>query len=197
MTNHVSLRLSAILTDYPKLFNKSFREVVYAGLGTRDPKKIVKCGGEEFVFTIWLLGTWRAFSCETEQDEYPNESPVLMQWTQWLHTCYSLQRLVDRDDRKREMRDNEEWTALMNNIVLMSSVMLFNNTGEADGLAPLDDESVHEMVRTAASYRRAIKAAVVAHPKSDFGKPFASVPGLRTATLLAYNQGGKHKGPQG
>lgn len=79
------IRIADILTSSrPETLKSHFREVVHAGVGSRDPGKVVKRRGVEFAFTMWLCG----IRLLHQSGDLRTVEPVLDRWMAFLCACY-------------------------------------------------------------------------------------------------------------
>ena len=92
------VHIQDILTSYPKSLKSHFREVVHAGVGTRDPNKVAKRRGVEFAFAVWLCGLRLLHH---SRDLSSTES-VLNRWIGFLCAHYGIQSTTE---------DTESWLA--------------------------------------------------------------------------------------
>lgn len=64
------LRLRWILSQSPKIIRNPLREMMKAGLGTRDVAKVAERGGTDFALSMWLCGLWLLYQKGQLTDTY-------------------------------------------------------------------------------------------------------------------------------
>lgn len=93
------VHLSDILTHHlPKSLKPHFREVVHAGLGSRDPHKVAQRRGVEFAFAVWLCG----LRLLHQSGDLAAAEPVLDRWIGFLCAHYDAQAATE---------DTKSWLA--------------------------------------------------------------------------------------
>lgn len=139
------IRLEHTLTCSPTRMLKDFRNILKAGMRSRDPEKIRQRGGADFAFTVWLCGL-RA--CLDNADLEPR----FVQWLHFLFKVYPENAQIKQSNESREAdthsMDDTEWFDPIRN-------------KEAEG----------DLSLVVASYLDAIRVAVAKHPQSLYNDP--------------------------
>jgi len=152
-TNGIN-RLSHILNHTPKPLAKDFRNVLLAGLGTRDAGKITGMNGAEFALTVWVLGLWLVRpsslslfpSREGEgEDEKRLFEARITRWIAFLAQVHD----ADKPSIKHGSLSEDAHERLPTTL---------------DGSLPTDDPPV----LISSSYLAAIHASVAKHPRSIY-----------------------------
>ena len=90
--NFKIVRLEDALAESPKRLQKDFRNVLNAGIKTRDPSKIRERGGTDFAFTIWLCGLDLYFQRDDGLEQAMAQGSTFVKqcwrWLQFLHEEY-------------------------------------------------------------------------------------------------------------
>ena len=139
------IRLEHTLMCSPTRMLKDFRNVLKAGMRSRDPEKIRQRGGADFAFTVWLCGL-RA--CLDNADLEPR----FVWWLQFLFKAYPENAQIEQSNGSREAdthsMDGTEWFDPFRN-------------KEAEG----------DLSLVVGSYLDAIRVAVAKHPQSLYNDP--------------------------
>ena len=151
------MRLEHTMTALPKRLLKDFRNVLNAGLKTREPRKIRERGGNDFAFTIWLCGLCLYASTHKKTPEETTASeadlePHLLRWLQFLYETYSenQSRLPSSEMSKTAKHPIEE----------------------NEWFDPVRNQNAQEdLSLVATSYLDAVHAAVAKHPQSVYNDP--------------------------
>ena len=150
------IRLEHTLISSPKRMLKDFRDILKAGMRSRDPKKIRQRGGADFAFTVWLCGLW---ACQEMKNDpggkgYANADlePRLLRWLQFLSKAYP-----DNADIKQSNGNKETHTHSMDGTEWFDPI----RNKEAEG----------DLSLVVASYLEAIRVAVAKHPQSRYNDP--------------------------
>jgi len=157
--NRQVVRLEHTFEDIPKTFSKDYRNVLYAGMKTRDPRKMRDRGGVDFAFTIWLCGLWTyAEGSQGTDDEFVALGSAfnghLLRWLRFLREIYPEQS----NESEGRPQDSER-------------IM-----GGSDWFDPIrsnksDKDAEGDLSFVAASYFSAIQADMVKHPHSLYNNP--------------------------
>ena len=147
-------------TSRPKQLKPHFREVVHAGVGSRDPHKVSQRRGVEFALAVWLCGLRLlhlhgsdGISRREEVGDYAALSttdPVLYSWISFLCSHYPSSQPDHAGDEGEEEEDDDDLAKWLAGMATASSSI----------------KKPQEVADTAASYIKAIKATVTKHPDS-------------------------------
>lgn len=139
------IRLEHTLMCSPTRMLKDFRNILKAGMRSRDPEKIRQRGGADFAFTVWLCGL-RA--CLDNADLEPR----LVRWLHFLYKVYPENAQIKQSNESAEIdthsMDGTEWFDPIRN-------------NEAEG----------DLSLVVASYLDAIRVAVAKHSQSLYNDP--------------------------
>ena len=150
------IRLEHTLVKSPQRMLKDFRNVLKAGMGSRDPGKIRQRGGTDFAFTVWLCGIWVSQDMRHDQVGKAHADaelePRLLLWLQFLREAYPENAEIKQSNGNTETdthsMDGTEWFDPIRN-------------KEAEG----------DLSLVIASYLDAIRVAVAKHPQSLYNDP--------------------------
>lgn len=150
------IRLEDTLTSSPQRMLKDFRNVLKAGMRSRDPKKIRERGGTDFAFTVWLCGLWASQDMRHEQEGKAHADaelePRFLLWLQFLSKAYPENAETKQSDGNPDTdthgMDGTEWFDPIRN-------------KDAEG----------DLSLVIASYLDAIRVAVAKHPQSLYNNP--------------------------
>ena len=140
-----TIRLEHTLMCSPTRMLKDFRNILKAGMGSRDPEKIRQRGGADFAFTVWLCGLRACLDCADLE-------PRFVRWLHFLSKVYPENAQIKQSNQSREAdahsMDGTEWFDPIRN-------------KEAEG----------DLSLVVASYLDAIRVAVAKHPQSLYNDP--------------------------
>ena len=150
------IRLEHTLISSPQRMLKDFRNILKAGMRSRDPKKIRQRGGADFAFTVWLCGLRACQFMKNDQEgkAYANADlePRFLRWLQYLSKAYPENAKIGQSNGSTETdthgMDGTEWFDPIRN-------------KEAEG----------DLSSVIASYLDAIRVAVAKHPQSLYNDP--------------------------
>ena len=150
------VRLEHTLINSPKRMLKDFRNVLKAGMRSRDPNKIRQRGGADFAFTVWLCGLWACQEMKNDQEgkAYVDADlePRFLWWLQFLSKAYPENLQIKHSNGSTETdthsMDGTEWFDPIRN-------------KEVEG----------DLSLVIASYLDAIRVAVAKHPQSLYNDP--------------------------
>ena len=139
------IRLEHTLMCSPTRMLKDFRNILKAGMRSRDPEKIRQRGGADFAFTVWLCGLRACL-------DVGDLEPRFVRWLHFLSKVYPENAQIKQSDESREVdthsMDGTEWFDPIRN-------------QEAEG----------DLALVVASYLDAIRVAVAKHPQSLYNDP--------------------------
>ena len=149
------VRLDDLLMQTPKKLQRDFRDVLNAGLKTRDPIKIRKRGGTDFAFTVWLCGMLlQQQQAEIGQEQAARPDSTFearcKRWHRFLHDKYP-------DEASLDVPDDHPNTAMRAERAMWFDPVR-NATSEADGEA--------NTAATLTSYLDVVQVCVTKHPES-------------------------------
>lgn len=160
----IHLKDILMTTSRPKQLKPHFREVVHAGVGSRDPHKVSQRRGVEFAFAVWLCGLRLLHLHDSDGRRRRGEigdfaalsttDPVLYSWIGFLCSHYPSSQPDQPGDGEEEESDLAKWLAGM--ATASSSI-----------------NKPQEVADTAASYIKAIKATGAKHPDSLYNHAWA------------------------
>ena len=143
------IRLEQTLTYSPTSMLKDFRNILKAGVRSRDPEKIRQRGGTDFAFTVWLCGLRACL-------DFGDLEPRFVRWLHFLSKVYPENAQIKQSNERREVdthsMDGTEWF---------------------DPIRNKEAEGDHALV--VASYLDAIRVAVAKHPQSLYNDPKITV----------------------
>ena len=150
------IRLENTLISSPQRMLKDFRNILKAGMRSRDPKKVRQRGGADFAFTVWLCGLWVCQDMKNDQEGKANADadlePQFLRWLQFLSNAYPENAKIGQSNGSTETdthgMDGTEWYDPIRN-------------KEAEG----------DLSSVIASYLDAIRVAVAKHPQSLYNDP--------------------------
>ena len=139
------IRLEQTLMCSPTRMLKDFRNILKAGVRSRDPEKIRQRGGADFAFTVWLCGLRACL-------DVGDLEPRFVRWLHFLSKVYPENAQIKQSNESREIdthsMDGTEWFDPIRN-------------KEAEG----------DLALVVASYLDAIRVAVAKHPQSLYNDP--------------------------
>ena len=146
------LRLQHTFIDMPKSLLKDYRNVLFAGMNTRDPRKLRERGGSDFAFTVWLCGLC-VFADKVEKPVKDGSSSRLSTWLRYLQAAYprTASTLAVKGEK---LESDEELTHWFDPV--------------RTGLACED-------AAEAKSYLKAIQTVVAKHPNSVYNDTMVTV----------------------
>ena len=167
-----TVRLEDTLKELPESLLKDYRNVLYAGLKTRDPVKMRKRGGADFAFTAWLLGllVFNKYESEAIQNGISTGSAFkgrLYIWIQFLEKHYPANEVDGTNPNAQEAGESPWFDPVR---------------GSAENSE--DDPSA-----TVVSYLRAIQSAVSKHPTSIYNDPEISLKSLQWCLQVVRMEG--------
>lgn len=139
------IRLEHTLMCSPTRMLKDFRNILKAGMRSRDPEKIRQRGGADFAFTVWLCGLRACL-------DVGDLEPRFVRWLHFLFKVYPENAQIKQSNGSRDIdthsMDGTEWFDPIRN-------------KEAEG----------DLALVVASYLDAIRVAVAKHPQSLYNDP--------------------------
>ena len=139
------IRLDQTLMCSPTRMLKDFRNILKAGVRSRDPEKIRQRGGADFAFTVWLCGLRACL-------DVGDLEPRFVRWLHFLSKVYPENAQIKQSNESREIdthnMDGTEWFDPIRN-------------KEAEG----------DLALVVASYLDAIRVAVAKNPQSLYNDP--------------------------
>ena len=150
------IRLEHTLINSPQRLLKDFRNVLKAGMSSRDPRRIRQRGGTDFAFTVWLCGLWASQGMQNDQQGMSHADaelePRFLLWLQFLSKEYpenaEIKQANGNTETDNHAMDGTEWFDPIRN-------------KEAEG----------DLSLVIASYLDAIRLAVAKHPQSLYNDP--------------------------
>lgn len=151
---HQLIRLESTLEGLPKTLLKDYRRLLYAGMKTRDPRKIRERGGADFAFTVWLCGLWIYVQQGggTYEDGVASGSAFKGHRLSWLHFLQESYPEAANGTGAAEQGASDWFDPVRNS-------------------ASSRDATRGEPSFVAASYLNAIEAVVAKHPQSVYNHP--------------------------
>ncbi len=168
------IRLEHTLINSPQMMLKDFRNILKAGMRSRDPKKLRQRGGTDFAFTVWLCGLRACQDMKNDQEgkAYADADlePRFLRWLQFLSKAYPEYAEIKQPNGSTETdthgMDGTEWFDPIRN-------------KEAEG----------DLSLVIASYLDAIRVAVAKHPQSLYNDPKISAERLQWCLNIVRMEG--------
>ena len=168
------VRLEHTLTSSPKRLLKDFRNVLNAGVGSRDPAKIRQRGGTDFAFTVWLCGLWLCKQIDGGKNREgcadAHLEPRFVSWLVFLLENYPDGTFIS------ERRTNTDILPRGSNV-----------RGCFDSVCY--EEAEEDLSLVIPSYLEAICAAVAKHPHSLYNDPKITIHRLQWCLNVIRSEG--------